>query len=148
MVRRKTCCASHDQMRELTAPLGLKQRPEKCLAYSTKSDTAAALAVSIGATHAPDGIVAAGAPLGDAAFTAHFVRERTVAIRSAVQSLRVVQLYLDAQNAFLLLRWLLSSRLRPHTQNAHAEQHSSGRPAETIEQFLHLRNIVHALDAL
>ena len=54
--------ASYDKLRELTAPLGLKLRPQKCLVYSPKRETAAALAASIGVTHAPDGVVAAGAP--------------------------------------------------------------------------------------
>ena len=82
-------------------------------------------------THAPDGVIAAGAPVGDATFTARFVRERSEAIRSAVQSLRDLQPYVDAQDPHMniQLKLVLQQRHQDKFQAAQETAASLGPPS-------------------
>jgi hypothetical protein len=103
--------ASLEKLEELTAPLGLCLRLDKCAVYSPNAEAAAQLAAQIGMQHAKDGIVAAGSPIGTEDFVIRYVEKRTSAVRAAVARLRELQGHLPAQDALLLLRCSLSGRL-------------------------------------
>jgi hypothetical protein len=121
------CCAVHDdaalhgapadveasflKLQELTEPLGMRIRRDKTAAYSRNAAAAAQTAQRLGVRHATDGIVTAGSPIGDAEFVRQFVEQRTGAVRAAVRRLRELEGHLSAQDAFLLLRLSLSSKL-------------------------------------
>jgi hypothetical protein len=104
-------CASFDKLEELTAPLGLRLRRDKCAAYSPCAGAAAQVAHDKGMRHATEGIIAAGSPVGTDAFVVGFVEQRTDAVRTVVRRLRELEGRLSAQDAFLLLRCSISSRL-------------------------------------
>ena len=104
-------CTAVQVLKDATQPLGLQMRLPKCAVYSEDSQRAASVAQQLGMRHATDGIVAAGSPIGTDAFVVDYVRQRTDAVRKAVRRLRELEDYLPAQDAFLLLRSSLSSRL-------------------------------------
>jgi hypothetical protein len=54
----------------LAAPLGLCAQPNKCRFYSEDTAAAASVATALGMHHAPEGLLAAGTPVGTAAFEA------------------------------------------------------------------------------
>ena len=103
--------ASLDVLAERTAPLGLLLRRDKCAVYSPSTEAASELAADLGMRHAADGIVAAGSPVGDDAFVRDYVERRIGVVREVVRRLRALGGLLPAQDAFLLLRSSISSRL-------------------------------------
>jgi hypothetical protein len=54
----------------LTAPLSLRAQPVKCEMYSEHTAAAGSVAAALGLHHAPDGLLAAGTPVGTTAFDA------------------------------------------------------------------------------
>jgi hypothetical protein len=54
----------------LAAPLGLRAQPVKCAVYSEDTAAAASVAAAMGMHHAPEGLLAAGTPVGTTAFEA------------------------------------------------------------------------------
>ena len=61
--------------------------------------------------HAADGIVVAGSPVGTDAFVRTYVERRAYVERGVVKCLLELEGHLSAQDAFLLLRSSISSRL-------------------------------------
>jgi hypothetical protein len=103
--------ASLEKLQELTAPLGMRVRQDKCAVYSPRAELAAALARDLGMRHAVDGIVAAGSPVGSDSFVRAYVERRVDIVRGVVARLRELVGHLSPQDGFLLLRCSISSRL-------------------------------------
>jgi hypothetical protein len=52
----------------LAGPLGLHPKLDKCAVYSVDTRAAASVASQLGVRHAPDGLLAAGTPVGTPTF--------------------------------------------------------------------------------
>ena len=102
---------SLERLRELTVPLGMRMRLDKCAAYSPNVGAAATVAHKLGMRHAEDGIVAAGSPVGSDSFVRAYVQRRVDIVRGVVKRLLELEGHLTSQDAFLLLRNSISSRL-------------------------------------
>jgi Reverse transcriptase (RNA-dependent DNA polymerase) len=95
---------------EGAAVVGLEIARDKCaLTGGGAAETGLALAADLGVAHSPDGIVAAGTPIGTHAFEAQHAASRADAACKLVDALRALPLRVQSQ--FLLLRLSLAPRL-------------------------------------
>jgi hypothetical protein len=92
-----------------TAPIGLTPSLPKCAAYAQSAATGLAVASALGIAHRPEGLVAAGKPLGSDAFVETDACSRAETVASLVTAL--ASLPLGKQDKFLLLRSSLQARL-------------------------------------
>jgi hypothetical protein len=92
-----------------TAPIGLTPSLPKCAAYAQSAAIGLAVAFALGIAHRPEGLVAAGMPLGSNAFAEADARSRAETVASLVTAL--ASLPLGKQDKFLLLRSFLQVRL-------------------------------------
>jgi hypothetical protein len=92
-----------------TAPIGLTPSLSKCAAYAQSAATGLAVASDLGIAHRPEGLVAAGTPLGSDAFVETDARSRAETVASLVTA--IASLPLGKQDKFLLLRSSLQARL-------------------------------------
>jgi hypothetical protein len=88
-------------MTALAAPLGLRAQPGKCAVYSEDTATAASVAAALGMHHAPEGLLAAGTPVGTTAFEA--ASAATCADKACTLMDRMQALPLADQDRWLLL---------------------------------------------
>jgi hypothetical protein len=93
----------------LAAPLGLRSQPAKCAVHSVDPAAAAAVASQLGVRHAPEGILAAGTPLGAPAFQTAQADTRATRACSLMEEL--MELPLGAQDRWLLLHGSLQKRV-------------------------------------
>jgi hypothetical protein len=93
----------------LAAPLGLSAQPDKCAVYSEDAAAAASVATTLGMHHAPDGLLAAGTPVGAAAFAA--ARAATCADHACALMDQMQALPLADQDRWLLLHGSLQRRV-------------------------------------
>jgi hypothetical protein len=70
-----------------TAPIGLTPSLPKCAAYAQSAATGLAVASDLGVAHRPEGLVAAGTPLGSDAFVETDARSRAETVASLVTAL-------------------------------------------------------------
>ena len=84
------------------AKIGLTARPDKCVAFSTDSAAARAVAERLGIQHASDGIVAVGTPIGTDPFVAEHAATKAASVLAALDELQ--QTPLSAQDKFIVLR--------------------------------------------
>jgi hypothetical protein len=91
-----------------TAPIGLAPSLPKCAVYAQSAATGLAVASALGIAHRPEGLVAAGRPLGLDAFVETDARSRAETVASLVTAL--ASLPLGKQDKFLL-RSSLQARL-------------------------------------
>ena len=87
----------------------LEAAPQKCAITGGNPHAAAALAAELGVQHAPDGIVCYGTPIGSEEFVSSTIEKRADVIVAEVE--RLMQLPLDSQTQWSLLRGSLSKRL-------------------------------------
>ena len=99
------------ELTQRTQPLGLNLCRPKCAAYSEERATAATFAQRTGVSLAEEGLVVAGAPVGSFLFVHAAVNERLQAVREAARQLCELRPDLPAQDAMLVLRCSISSRL-------------------------------------
>jgi hypothetical protein len=88
-------------MTALAAPLGLRAQPGKCAVYSEDTATAASVAAALGMHHAPEGLLAAGTPVGTTAIEA--ASAATCADKACTLMDRMQTLPLADQDRWLLL---------------------------------------------
>ena len=88
---------------------GLRLQARKSALSGGDVAVAAALAADLGVTHAPEGIVVAGTPVGCPAFVARAVLERAEGVVAEVDE--AMRLPLRAQSRWLLVRMSLSQRM-------------------------------------
>ena len=88
---------------------GLRLQAPKSVLYGGAHAPTAALAQELGVTHAPDGIVVAGTPVGSLDFVSRFVLKRAEDVVADVEE--AMRLPLRTQSRWLLLRMSLSQRM-------------------------------------
>jgi hypothetical protein len=91
-----------------TAPIGLTPSLPKCAAYAQSASTGLAVASALGIAHRPEGLVAAGTPLGSDAFVETDTRSRAKTVAGLVTALATLPL--GRQDKFFLLRSSLQVR--------------------------------------
>jgi hypothetical protein len=104
----------------LAAPLGLCAQPDKCAVYSEDTAAAACVATALGMHHAPAGLLAAGTPIGTAAFEA--ASSATCAYNSCTAMDRMQALPLADQDRWLLLHGNLQHRVAHLPRGSQWEQ--------------------------
>jgi hypothetical protein len=92
----------------LAAPLGLRAQPVKCAVYFEDTAAAASVAPALGMHHAPEGLLAAGTPVGSTAFEA--ASAATCADKACTLMDRMQALPLADQDQWLLLHGSLQRR--------------------------------------
>jgi hypothetical protein len=104
----------------LAAPIGLCAQPDKCAVYSGDSAAAASVATALGMHHAPDGLLAAGTPIGTAAFeaaSASACADRACSLMDRMQALPLAD-----QDRWLLLHGSLQRRVAHLPRGSHWAQ--------------------------
>jgi hypothetical protein len=92
-----------------TSTIGLAPSLPKCVAYAQSAATGSAVTSALGVTLRPEGLVAAGMPLGSDAFVEADARSWAKTVAGLVTAL--ASLPLGRQDKFLLLRSSLQARL-------------------------------------
>jgi hypothetical protein len=106
---RRLPCSHLPAWTTLAAPLGLHSQPAKCAVHSADHATAAAVAGQLGVRHAPEGLLAAGSPIGTPSFqTANAERYAT---RACHLMYELLALPLGDQDRWLVFHGSLQKRV-------------------------------------
>jgi hypothetical protein len=104
----------------LAVPLGLRAQPIKRAVYSEDAAAAASVAAALGMHHAPDGLLAAGSPVGTTAFEA--ASAATCADKACTLMDQMQALPLAEQDRWLLLHGSLQRRVAHLPRGSQWEQ--------------------------
>jgi hypothetical protein len=136
---------AHQALTALAAPLGLHAQLTKCKVYSEDAAAASAVADHLELQHAPEGLLAAGTPIGTPAFQsarADACADHTCQLMEELQALP-----LAAQDRWLLLHGSLQRRVAylprgcPWQHVGHAVQRAESKAVDGVFALLGLPRV-------